>query len=81
MMKKFVESQHTSPLTSTGVIFVFVCLFCPVIALQISLLKSGFLFSIAVVRHQGGPDIGLVSKREGQGDSCHGVSTMLRRLS
>lgn len=59
--------------------FCFCSLFCPVISLKISLLKSDLLFWIAVIRYQGGPEMRSACKRKGQGDSCHGVSTMLRR--
>lgn len=58
--------------------FCFCSLFCPVISLKISPLKSDLLFRIAVIRHQGSPEMRSACKRKGQGDSCHGVSAMLR---
>lgn len=59
--------------------FCFCSLFFPVFSLKISLLKSDLLFRMAVIRQQGSPEMRSVCMRKRQGDSCHGVSTMLRR--
>lgn len=52
-----------------------------VISLQISLSNSGLLFMLAVVKDHDDPEMRSAGKREGQGDGCHGVGMMLRRLN